>query len=237
MSLETSHLLDIEAEPPFLPEKKPDIDEHRFLAGDGLGVVYSGGDVMFSLADDVTRKMQAIEEFLSAQSIQFGYAVTVEVSADNPGIGTVNIAAGLIYDMSYTAGRGWYVREHEVPAGTIGNVTFPCLIYGRVELTSVTSLQDGVFNGSATIEGRVYTIEVETATKVRQIGPTAIPAFAEGSPSIFQYKLDTPDPLSSYFQFRVADIDSTGVVTTQYAIGSVTLPNTATPAITLLSIV
>lgn len=234
MSVDTSHLLDIEAEPPFIPEPKPPLDEARFLAGEGLGVVYSGGDVMYFLTEEVTRKMQAIEQAVSSSRLPFGYAVTVETSADNPGIGTVTIAEGLLYDMSFTTGQGWFVREHEIPEGMLGNVEFPCLIYGRVPLSSFTSTQDGLFSGGATIEGRGYIISVQTATTVQQLSATALTRLTEKS--IFRSNESAPTPTSSYFQFRIADIDDEGTVTTQYAIGSVTLPNTATPVIRSFSI-
>lgn len=224
--INTDHLLSDDAEPDFLPQPRPLLNTGiRYLAGNGLSVSQNKDSVIYSANEEVMQAVEQVKQRASVARVEFGFKVVTF-----PEEGRVTIKPGLIRDLNWNGSLGWHQREHEVTESTLTNVEFPCLIYGRVPLEAVVSsgIGEGEFSGSAVIFGNVYSIDLLTGTTTKKLTDTAIPATDE---SIYGWELAAPVASGTFFQFRIADISSDGVVERQYAIGTVTVPQAFTPVI------
>lgn len=239
MSIDTSHLLDAKAEPPSAPEPKPPLEVNRFLAGDGLGVVQSDDSVMYYLTEGVKRRVQAIEQTIAgSKPLNFGFKTTVEVVNADSAIGNVTIAEGVINDVNWALAGGWVMRDHVIEEGVLNNVQFPCLIYGKVTIETLTSTNESRLETVQTIESNDYRIVILNATRTKRVRTEALPDYDddETGPSVYLSQTAAATPSDRFFMFRVAEIDDAGAVTAQYAVGSVTMPQIANPFIQTLSI-
>lgn len=233
MSLNIDHLLSNEAEYDGIPGPSDPLEKPvTHLAGEGLVVSQTGGTVQYSLDEEFIQGLQEAAAEIAAHN--FGFKVTATKLDTPEPKARVEIAAGIINDSTWTAGLGWHHREQEIPAGVLNEVELPALIYGVVRLKSVqsTGLPDGVFTGLAAIDGRNYQIYTRTGTATKCVDETVLPEESEDEQeSIFQWEENPVVPAGDYFQFRVAQIDEAGLVSWQYAIGSVTVPQAFEPVV------
>ena len=234
MSIDVSHLLDEDALPNDRPVIRPIGDKQIFVPGYGIAVTQSNDSVMFSLDEDFSRSVRAIEagvrggDSVESERIPFGFAASYNAETSN-----IEIAGGVVYDISWEGGQGYIHREHQILPGVLGNVEFPCLIYGSLIVLNVLSNEDTILSTIQTIEGSNYSISVETETAFRKLSIADIPG-ALVSTSIFEWRAGPPNPASNLFQFRVAEFDNDRNVTAQHAVGSVTMPQSFAPRITSL---
>lgn len=233
MSPDVSHLLDEDALPNDKPVIRPLAGRPMFIPGYGIAVTQSNDGVMFSLDEDFTRSVRAIEDAYrgareSAARIPFGFSASYNAETSN-----IEISGGVVYDISWEGGQGYIHREHQILPGVLGNVEFPCLIYGRLVVLNVLSNEDTILSTIQTIEGSNYSISVETETAFRKLSIADIPG-ALVSTSIFEWRAGPPNPASNLFRFRVAEFDDERNLTAQYAVGSVTVPQSFAPRITSL---
>lgn len=228
--------------PDYKPAPKPLIQPKEvFLAGEGMAVSQTPGSVMYSLSEDARAAIQQVQAgIVAGSSVNFGFKATVEVTdtenAAGKTVGNVTIAPGLVYDMNWSNDVGWHIREHEIVGGMLSQVEFPALIYGRITIETVES-DDGTSSTVQNIEGTSYRIIIVTGTMVKRIREESLPDEDTADlESIYDHVTTEPTPSQNFFQFRVADISADGMVERQYAVGSVTLPQTANPIIRTLSI-